>query len=391
VKIDEKQKKILIALGVVIYLIFFVKFNLNQSIPSISANSKMIDEAELKLEALENDLNQISALERTQKQLVTANQRYSDFISQNAETIDSMEYIEKLKRLFNNKIQGVSFESPKEVISEVGSYYSFTTNFKVKFRMSELKALSSFVEGGAKKITITKLNISTIPNIENSGETNQIEKKPSIEDQDIELNMDIAITMYSIEKSSVEMFYEMSRKKLEKFVSDGIVFIPQDNNLSGNLVSINLGGGDNTPPPKASRNMPDFVFRMYSFFSGGSNFFLVGNKGENNQYGELKVQERQNVVLKLNNYVYSVDCLDSNSKLIHFSGQVPNRDIYVTLVANFPEIIENKDLAIDLKIINDSDHNISVYLEGKREKLKILDRNGNQVITKGEVDKICIL
>jgi hypothetical protein len=342
------------------------------------------------LDMLEQDLNQIEKMKRTHKVLITANERYTDFIAKNAELVDSMEYVEKLKRLFYGRIESVKFDKPEAKKMTPVPYYYFTTTVSAKMTLEEINNLAQFVEGGTRKTKITKLRITTPEGNKGRQTGGQNSDTNSIQEKDIQLVVIISITSYSMELGSVEKLYEMSRSKLEEFVGyDGIVFkdqqdedkFAQSEQPIGEKVTINLGEGDKTLPEDFKR--PNIIVTIHSFFAGGSNFILYANNGENNQFANFKTKKRQSVFINLNDYMYSLQTEGNTDKKIQFSGEAPKRTRFLLVNANFPDIIENSELGADIKIVNNSQYNITVKIDGRKDKIAIFG--------KGERDKIYLL
>lgn len=197
-KFGDRERKAVIILFALIYLYAFFQYNIKNSIPGIKENNTKIAEISAKLDQLEADYKHIEDRKRELERYKTANVRYTDYIAQNADYLETMEYMEKVKRLFNGKITGVAFVAPLQVQNANPPYYEFTTNFVADLNMSELLSFMGFIEGGTKKVKVTNFVIT--PKIADNAGPNV---KP-IMGENANLTVNIGMTMYSMELGSIE-------------------------------------------------------------------------------------------------------------------------------------------------------------------------------------------
>ena len=71
------------------------------------------------------------------------------------------------------------------------------------------------------------------------------------------------------------------------------------------------------------------------------------------------------------------------------TGDVADRDFtfYIESIID-NNVSEDKDLYVDVKVVNDSSHTIHVKLNQKGNRLRLMDRSGNIISIKSDREKV---
>jgi Tfp pilus assembly protein PilO len=364
--LTDKQKKIGIGILIIGYLYFFYTYNWNHSIPGIQNNRQKITEMKEKVAKLEHELSNIEQSKRELDSLKTASLRYSDYIAQDIELVGALDYMEKLSSFFPGEIIAVSFTPPRENARFEPSFYELELNLRVALTYADLEALVDFVEGNTRIAKIKNIRITPdpLPVEQRESAGNRL---PSIYQNGWRLQASIGLTMYALDKDSAEKFYEMGRNKFERFgYFDGIAYADSSMPLGGRVVNINFNqAGGGALPPATSRR--DILIGMDSFLSGMDNFYVRGiDTSQNRESIRYRTKAYQNITLRLNNYTYSVDVYDAEGNTQSFLGSFPRRDVIVYLRDTVPDISENQDLGMTIKVINESDYNVGMQFSRKK-------------------------
>jgi hypothetical protein len=386
----KKQKKIVVIILAFAYLYFFYVYNWKTSIPGIKSNSQKLSVASQELESLEKQLKNIQITESKLQSLQTANERYSDYIEESVDIVDVINYMERLEKLFVGKISGVNLAPPRLNARSTPNYYEVAINFRATLKYNELLALTAFVEGGTKMSKITRLTVTPEPFTaeERAVFGNQL---PSIYRENWNLITNVGITLYALDQGEAELLYEVSKNKFERFgYFDGIAFVTPDLSEGGRVMNINLGEVPQGPLPPIT-NRQDIVITMASFLTGVPNFSVRGIDTGNNEGFDVRIRERQEVTIRFNNYMYSLEAIDPSGIRNAFTGNFPGRNVALYVRDLVPEIQENKDIGMDIRIVNESDYQVAVSLSRKSGRVRILDRDYQVVLSTNQRDKIFMI
>jgi hypothetical protein len=386
----KKQKKIVAFILAFAYLYFFYVYNWNSSIPGIRENGQKLSAARQQLAVLEEELDNIAVTENKFQSLQTANERYSDYLEDSINIVDVINYMERLERLFAGKISAVNLSPPRKNTRATPNYYEVGITFRATLKYEELLALTRFIEGGTRMAKVTRLTVSPepLPAEERAIFGNQL---PSIYRENWNLLTNVGITLYALDQGEAEMLYEVSKNRFERFgYFDGIAFVTPDLSEGGRVMNINLGEVPKEPLPPIT-NRRDIVLTMASFLTGPLNFSVRGIDTSNNEGFDARIRDRQEVTIRINNYMYSVEAMDPSGRVSSFSGNAPGRNIAVYIRDLVPDIEENKNIGMDIRIINDSDFQMAVNFSTRSGRVRILDRDYEVVVSTSQRDKIYLI
>ncbi|NMB34443.1 MAG: hypothetical protein GX992_09520, partial [Clostridium sp.] len=183
------KKRELLLLGVLFiaaYAFVFVKFVWGSSLPKIESIKESISVAQQEKAKLDEDLTNIDKLKNSLGIKNIQNERIGEYLMDDASSADSIDYLDKLGKTFEKSIQNVSFSVPvkKEAVvegkkdDEAGKgntdniYYEFRFSFKATMAYDDIMDIVDFIEGGSRKVKISKFNIT--PSVGNTSIAPQV-------------------------------------------------------------------------------------------------------------------------------------------------------------------------------------------------------------------------
>jgi ABC-type transporter MlaC component len=426
----KREIFLLIILFVGIYAFIFVKFIWGGAIPRIETVKASIENVKSEKAKLDEDKENIEKFKNSLSIKTVQNDRIDEYLMSDASSADSIDYLDKLTKLFEKTLRSIRFENPvkKEVLIEEGqkpkavstsgdnddntnisvsnstsqknasnTYYEFRFSFTADMTYDEVMDLVSFIEGGSRKVKISKFNIvpsaektaiisasqnnSSSNNAGGQGNDNNSEGNESIAGV---FTVEMEINLYSKDMGSINSIYNYTKNNSNRFItSDGDVIVPVINIDSNKttpdgVVSYSDGGNKSSGVTGTKeRKARDIEMRLDSFFAAGPNFSVYGWGGYSNNIVRFKTKDVTKVEIdfKKETYDAKVTRYDNEVKKLH--GSFSSEEPHIVIVSNFPmNIDENKNLGIDLRISNQSGRTINISLTDKNDVVRITDRNG---------------
>ena len=378
----KRDALILTIIGLILYGLIYYNFVLVDDLAKISEIEGKISEAESKKASLDEDLKNLSVLQRNVEMKNIQNERLEEYLMNEANLSDNIDYIDKLAKLFGNRFSRISIGIPSENTSKETStkYYQFTIDVEGSMTYSEAMNLVNYIEGGTRKVKISLFNL--IP-ISASEDLYSIKMK---------------IDLFALNLANIDKVYEYSRKRFNNFdESNGVIFAPTsvsaDTTVSPSTGSRTTQNIKNLPVIKGSyalTNGLDIEIKLGSYLLATQNFVV---NGVDNQYPiKLRDKGRPSVKITFNDIGYNVSVVSSSGTNVDISGRISNDIIKMYVGANFPlDIPENQNLGADIQIINNSSKRVDLDLEDVVKRIKITDRNGNIINNKSDIEKVYII
>ncbi|NLX76704.1 MAG: hypothetical protein GXZ01_04920 [Clostridiaceae bacterium] len=386
-----KKEKILIAvLLVLVYIFVFVKFVLLSSIPKIKLVHERIKMAQVQLDALERDYQNIENFKRQIKENEVIDERLGEYLMDNAGMSDSVIFVENLALLMGSKLKGISLGAPKQVVQENTVYYAFPVRFSTVLPEEGLNELIEYIEGGSRKVTVSTLSLK-LTDEENAREYG-ISKS---NDQLFDIN--IGLEFYSLDKDAADSLAKFTRAAIKRFIEDNElpVFIEElketDNILPSEPVKVSDTGNTQSKNTSGEITLRNADFKIFhsGYLFGGYNF---------ETYSEFNRSERirshisvpVDVTLTLGKTQYTIESVDGHGYTDMLTGNLTtDRDFTLFIESNIStEVKENENLWVNLYIRNDSGKRLIVRLEQTGNRVKIMDRSGNIIDGKNEKEKV---
>jgi len=372
----------------VLYGLVYYNFVLVDAMKEINSVQEKIEAAEKKKKALEDDLKNIEVLKRNLEMKNTQNERLEEYLMSAANITDNIEYVDKLAKLFESGFEKVKIGKPKELKSQGSStkYYEFGINLTTSMTYSQILNLIDYVEGGSRKVKVAAFKMK--PKEEKDKSAVQIAAGEAVYD------VSMTVNMYSLNLSDIDKVYEYSRKRFNRFEEgEGLTFVPSINEPGtvNTSVSVDPGYKDSVLSQIAKNSKrTDIDIRLGSFLFAGQNFEIkgVGNKLPIN----FRQKDRASVKITFSGDNYHVSVDGGVGDAYNLRGKTEYDTINMYVGANFPtDVIENKNLGADIQIINDSGKRVDINLVDKVNRIRILDRNGNVILKKSDLEKVYII
>lgn len=393
--LTKKEKTLLIILVLLVYLFVFVKFVLLSSIPKISEAQNRIRTAQVQLDALERDYQNIDEYRKQIKENEVIDDRLGEYLMNSAGLPDSVEFVENLALLIGTKLTGISLGNPKQLVEGSTTYYAFPVNFRTALTENGLNELLEFIEGGSRKVSVNLLNIS--PTDAKSASEYGIK---NLNDQ-LLFDVSINLSFYSMDKDAAESLVKFTRAAFERFIEDEDlpVFIEnlEDFEIStpSDTRQISEAGNvqSNNTPAEITLMNADFKIFHTGYLYAGYNFEVYS---EYNRRDRIRshIAVPANVTLILGKTQYTIEYADENGHTNLLTGDLPtteNRELTLFIQSNIAsDVKENENLWVNLYIRNDSGKRLIVRLDQTGDRVKIMDRDGNVINGRNDKEKVYI-
>lgn len=367
--LTKKEKIMILVLLIMVYAFAFVKVVILNSLPKVKAAQTRLDEVNAQKAALDAELLNIETYKAEIKAKTVVNERLGDYLMENADISDSIQFIESFAVLLNTELQSISLGQPQQISSESMPYYGFPVSFSAVFSYEELQEVIRFCEGGAKKVSVS--NFSMTPT----------------KDKANKFDVRLSLVFYSINRESADKLYEYSRSRFKEFKDrEGApIFVKDDEKLP-----------DVVPTPKATQSTgssisissADFLVLHRGYLYGGYNFEAYSSF-KSSERSRMTTKEKVDVYLTLKGSEYTLETVDSEGKKDTFKGSIPDRPLTFYLQSHLdPAITENQNLQVNVTIRNDSQQTIRVKVEQSGGRLKLMDRDGKEIDVKSEKEKV---
>lgn len=382
--IGKKEIILISILGILLYGFVFYKFIWVPVLPDITDKNNQIAQAQKQKDELDKDLQNIEFKKMDLGAKNTNNERLEEFIMNNANLTDSIEYADKLVKMFGQSINSISVEKPVENSTQSGKkYYEMKLSVGANLKYLDAEDVIRYLEGGTRKVKVTNFKMLPIDQNKN-GANNKKTAQPSPKPEDQLFNTSMVVSLYTLDISSADKMYEYGRHRFTKFINnDGILFVPTS---VTNPTSI-------TNPQVITQNIqtttPDILILEYGFLTAGDNLevYMLDKPDDTIR---IKTKKARNMVITLSGTSYTVETLDSSDKPQSVKGNLPAGDLNIGVKASIPAIKDNADMQLNVKIVNNANKKVVINVEDSSKRVKVSDRNGNSVINNSAREKMNI-
>jgi len=380
--VKKNEIKLLIILCVLVFGFVFVKFVLLTSIPKIKEAKIRLEEIKAQKAALDEDYRNLNNFYTTLEARNTVNERLGEYLMNNADITDSIEFIEKLALMMGTSIEKISLGRPSEITEASGiKYYGFPISFSAIMPYGEFKELLRYCEGGSKKIRVDNFSINPKENID---------VESSADDQ--VFSSTISLVFYSINKDAASNLFQISRTRFQEFKNrDGDpIFIKEDAELPETDLPKQVSSAQEkkTNDSVITMDNADFIVFHRGYLYGGYNFETYASFNLNKRIQETTAG-KMDVLLTIDNQSYTFQTVDNTGKTGRITGDIPDKNFTMYIQSYIDtKVKENDRLQLDIKIQNNSDKTIRVQIDQKGNRVRLLDRDGNEITSKNEKEKI---
>ena len=388
-KLSKKEKTLLIVFAVLVYAFVFAKFVLMPSLPKIKDTQKRIEEAKSQLNALENDYKNIDKYKKRIEENKVVDERLGEYLMNSAGLSDSIEFIENLALLIGTNLKSVSLGNPQQLMKGETAYYAFPISFKTVLSEDGLNEFIRFCEGGSRKVTVRQLTINPA-NDKSAAEYGIVGLNEQI------FNINIGLTFYSMNKDAADSFLKYTRAAFERFKDEdgNPVFIEDSKDIADNTPSqtatvsnTEVKDTGNTSNEITLMNA-DFKIFHTGYLYGGYNFETYTAFNRNNRVRST-ISVPMDVSLILGSTQYTIECVDGDGHMDSITGSLPDRDFTLYVQSNIKnDVKEDENLWLNLRIRNDSGKIIVAKIEQTGDRVKLTDRDGNEIGGKSEKEKV---
>lgn len=381
--LTKKEKLLILILAILVYIFAFVKFVLMTNLPKIKETKVTLQQTKEQLDKLEADYQNLETFKADIKTKTVVNERLGDYLMDNASLSDSISFVENLALMMGSELKSISLGTPAEIKQGESVYYGFPVKFNTVFTYDNFQKIIEYCEGASRKVRVASFSI-----------------QPDDKSNDDNLfNVTMQLVFYSLDKDAADKMFQFSRSTFNQFRTDeGLpVFIKEDDELPDTAkpepAKSRETEAEKTDKPETveiSRETADFIFFHRGYLYGGYNFETYSAFNPNERVKET-VTGRMEVTLKITDKSYLFSSVDENGKVYEVSGSVPDRNYTFYLESNLnPDVKANENLYVNLKIRNESGNSIRVKIDQSGGRLKLMDRNGNEIKGESKEEKVFI-
>ncbi len=416
--IGKKEAKLAIILGVVLYLFFFYKVVWTSAVPSISEINDRILGLVKEKASLEEQYKNIDGKRIQLTAKTTLNERMDEYLMNSANLVDCLEYVDKLASLVGQNVSEMNIGKPEEryttsknnpIKSETDLssnkksgqlYYESKIGFKAYMSSERAMQLIQYVEGGTQKVRITKFSIkplkdNKLPQTAGTAGVNTGAAQPGAQTasaaqgtatpQEKLFEIDMTVSLYSLNILALDRMFEYNRHKLNQFMSAGGVMFENVKLSGNNALAANLS------PLNELLGAEDIVIKEQSYLTAGENLQIFGVDRENDIV-RLKTDKSVDVAIRLNKNSYRVSTRDSMKKVLEISGPLPDKELVtMNVTVDMPLIAENKNIRLNITVVNDSGKKLNVSLDDRQNRVKINNRKGKAIFGDDSGEHVNIL
>lgn len=367
--LTKKEKTLILVLLVMVYAFAFVKIVILNSMPKVKDAQTRLSEIKSQKAALDLEYLNIENYKAETKAKEVVNERLGDYLMENAGLSDSIVFVEDLALLLGTELKSISLSQPQELTTGSVKYYGFPVRFDVEFSYDQFQEIIRFCEGASQKVSISDFKLSALN-----------------AQADI-YKISLELVFYSINKESADKLYEFSRKKFMEYKDkEGLpIYIASDAAMPKDILQKD---GKQTSSGAITKTNADFIVFHRGYLYAGYNFETYSglNPAERTR---LSTRGKVDVFLTLDGSEYTLESIDSDGNRETFKGILPDRYLTFYIESNvYTDIPENNDLQVNITIKNDSGRNIRVKTAESGGRMKLMDRDGNEIDIKSDKEKV---
>jgi hypothetical protein len=439
--LGKKEIKLLAVLGVILYGFLFYIIFVNNYIPEINEVNEQLVQAKEKERALEKDLENIEQKKSELKSKTVISERIGNYVPEKSSMSDYISYMVKLQKLMGYKLDDIKINQPKEVLMKANAnenasqnasadnveptksamdntgvneettapspaantgtkYYSIDIEFKANLAYNEIWDLLSYIEGGSRRIQVTKFNIDPFKE-KKDGKQTKAPQNPTGEQVNPTVpigqiySVSATISLYTQDLEEANKIFDSSKNKYNRYGDgSGLTFTVASNTAQNTVPNTNnnstaVNSNSSTSSQKNTMTEPDFILEETGYYTAGENFIVRGTD-KYREFFRYKTAGRIDVFLSITDSKYNMKITYAVGKSETITGSIPNRDLLANLKVDVASISENEGIKVNYKIANTSSHKLNLNVTDTGGRIKILDRSGAVIKGKSQKEKVSI-
>ncbi len=394
----SNRGKVLILIFVfgILYAIVYYRFLwVNKFSPEFERLSLEINSKKAIKNELDQDLANIETLKREVQIKTVRDERLNEFLMAEANISDSIEYVDKLDKMFGNSLKDVNINPPvkRESSESKTAFYEFKIDFSADLTFGEILNLIDFLEGGSRKIRVPSFDIKPmreILTVAAEDDEDDVEKKNPLAEM---YTITLSVNLHALDEGNINTIYEFSKKRFNRFdEGGGFAFTLEPKFPAGPTLALGderdrrTGGGSENATPAFHK---DITITLKSFYAGGPNV-TIRDRETGKMLGE-KMQGLMELDLVFDAIAYNATSTTA-FRQTSYQGNVYNDVINIEINADFPtDVPENENLRANVKITNNSGKQIRVKNNDKVRRVHLIDRNGNHIYRNSEAENLIVI
>jgi hypothetical protein len=435
-KIGRREILLLSSLGFVIYLFIGINFVWIDFFTGFEVVNSEYAEAKSEYDALEKETKNIEILKDDLNGVKLSSERLNQYVADNNSVIDAIVYLNKLSGLATAGLSNISISSPEiinigeedtksksnnsgEESKSEETYLKHDIQFTTTMTYEKYKELISYIEGAAKKVTISQIDIKPISIKDKT-------KKEEILTNNLDIKMNLELYSLGLLESNYENTYNFNsftesdggvlkidnlddiedideiieeaeeEEKENSDVEEQEEIVNEDesevidNNSNPGITDTNEED-ENVDISIGNSNGNEILAFLDGFLVAGENCRVYGfNKTKS--YMSMKTKEKEFLKVNFKNQYYTMTLSDNSGGYDSISGFLPeNNNIDFKIKVSFSKAEIDKNIAMEITVENDSKKKINVELDDKQGKIKMYDRNGSIIASSSEKENLFIL
>jgi hypothetical protein len=366
--LNKKEKTMLIVLVIMAYAFAFVKVVVINAVPKVKeAQQRLVDIKQQKA-ALEAEYLSLQAYKDDIAAKKVVDDRLGSYLMNNAGLTDSILFIEKLALLFDTSLKKISLGAPQTLSVNESKYFGFPVKFEASLAYDDFRKIIEYCEGGSKKVRVDSYDF-----------------KPSSDDDIYDVTM--KLVFYSIDKESADRLFQFSHSSFQQYRDrEGepiYVSVNEEPDFEKASISIGKSAG-------ITKSNADLIVVNQGYLYGGYNFETYSSFNSGDRIRKTTT-EKMDVFITLTNTGYTIETTDSYGKKEQVTGNIPDRELTFFIESNvITEVEENRNIQVNIRVQNDSGKNIRTKIRQTGNRVKLMDRNGNEITLKSDGEKVYI-
>lgn len=390
--IGKREIVLLIIVGLILYVLGVYKLvyePTSSDADTKNAEIAVVEDQKAKLDAdITNKQIKLSEI----KTKTSNNEKLDNYLLNNANVLDGYNLIGRISKLLGHEVD-MKIEAPVTKNSVGGKpYFEMKLSFAEVMTYQQLVELVNYLEGGSQKIKVTELNIETpkaIPtNISPVLSTQLTGSADAKTIQPGNLNyflVSMKISVFSLNQGVSNKLFEYGRHTFNRYTEkDGQFLVPS----SSTAVTSSVVNSD-AAAAALNADLPSINIEEGTSLTSADNLQIYGSDMAN---GVIRViaNKLHDVTITINDNGYTVESPGSVGEYKSLSEALPTGIFKVNIKMNVPDIADNKNIRLNVKIINKSSKQVVFVKDDLRKICKITDRSGKEIVLQSASEKVLI-
>lgn len=415
--IGKREITMIAVLGGIIYLFIgfnFIWLDFFSELDKVNKESTSVTDERDKLA---KDIENSSSIQKEMNSKVLLSEKMNDYVADNVNAINCIEYLKKMSENIDGDIRDIKINMPE--ILTVGedsknsknknnekpkegakTYFGIKVDFEAILKQPEIATLVNYIEGSSRKTSISNFGLTAI------GADDR--KKEQFEEGTFKIK--VSFVMYASGNAEKDADYGKYRLNEYGETSEFPYSATDLQKLKKDLEDATKKGitketatptpepevkqtPQKTPSPSGSsdkKTTEGISMNEDSYHIAGENLRIYGfNRYSDNIY--LKTNQKENIKINFKGMYYTINVSNDSGRLRSIDGSLPLEDIIqlnISVADTKADI--DKDLGMNVTIVNESDKKINLKLTDKMGRVYVYDRDQKRIIISNSQENVYV-